>query len=269
MLKEITVKPPMITIVGAPGSGKTSLAGMFPSPVFIQAEDSEVVFEQWEQSVRPKFMPHIQRSNVERGILPKEQVMSQLRWLMTEEHDRKTLVIDTTSTMSTKFETQLCQMHGVDNVADACGGYHKGFIALSEWHREVREACDTIRKHKNMTIIFLSHLGINKIKSAPDADEYAVYSLDMHSALAKAYINEVDCVFYIKKRLAIEGAEKDRKGRITKYGKAIDTGERILITSGDGKFGYVEAKNRYSMPGEIELNLGENPVMQYIPYYNV
>ena len=39
-------QPPVITIVGMPGGGKTTLGGLFPDPVFIQAENSETIFEE-------------------------------------------------------------------------------------------------------------------------------------------------------------------------------------------------------------------------------
>ena len=51
-------KPPQITIVAAPGAGKTSLGALFPNPVFIQAEEGMSVFETWPEELRQLFSRH-------------------------------------------------------------------------------------------------------------------------------------------------------------------------------------------------------------------
>jgi len=48
----------------------------------------------------------------------------------------------------------------------------------------------------------------------------------------------------------------------------MQTGERVLITSGDGLLGYVSAKSRYPTPSEIPLPIGTNPLLPYIAFYN-
>ena len=40
-IKKATPQAPVITIVGFAGSGKSSLAGLFPNPIFIQAEERD------------------------------------------------------------------------------------------------------------------------------------------------------------------------------------------------------------------------------------
>ena len=44
-IKKATPQAPVITIVGFAGAGKSTLAGLFPSPIFIQAENATSVFE--------------------------------------------------------------------------------------------------------------------------------------------------------------------------------------------------------------------------------
>ena len=90
----------------------------------------------------------------------------------------------------------------------------------------------------------------------------------MHRKSAQVYVANSDAVIYIKQEEFITGAETNRKGQTTKYGRSMQTGQRVLVTSGDGLIGYVDAKNRYGMDNEIPLNLGENPILQYIKHFN-
>src|SRR5690606_1816720 len=257
MLQKPKKKAPMITIVAPPGVGKTTLGGLFPNPVFIQAEDAQTVFEGWAEDVQPDFMPRLPRARKEPVASPRAAIMEQLRWLITNDHDRQTLVIDSVTTLNTMFENELCVKYDVDNVADAAGGFHKGFIAVSEMHGEVRSACEVLRDRKGMAIVFLAHMGTHKVKFSPESDEYAVHSLEMNEKSVHNYVNQVDAVLYIRKETFVTGKEVNKKGQVTKYGKLMDTGNRFLITTGDGRVGYWNCKNRYSMPPELDLPLGE------------
>ena len=42
-------KPPMITIVGTPGTGKTTLGAMFPNALMVMSEDGASVFDSWDE----------------------------------------------------------------------------------------------------------------------------------------------------------------------------------------------------------------------------
>ena len=48
----------------------------------------------------------------------------------------------------------------------------------------------------------------------------------------------------------------------------MQTGERKLVTTGDGTVGYINAKNRYGMPAELDVPHGENPILSYIKFYS-
>lgn len=270
--KKPVSSPPIITVVGSPGTGKTSFAGTFPNSIFVQAEDASAVFEGWEEDVQPVLLPTLPKAAVDkagnltsstRGVL-----MDQLRELATAEHDFKTLVVDSVTALNVMLENEIAIRDGVGNVADAAGGYHKAYIEVAQWHADFMYACQVLAKRKNMAIVFLAHSGVQKIKNSPEeASEYTVYSLDMHQKSAAVYINNSDAVFYIKKEEFVTGGERNKKGQTTKYGRVMQTGERKLITTGDGLTGYVAAKSRYNMPAELDLPLGENPILQYIKHF--
>lgn len=265
-----TIKPPIITIIGSAGVGKNSLGGVFPNPVFIQAEDSETVFEGWDADVMPAFMPRLAKPklNQELQIVSiRQQVDDQFRWLATKEHDRKTVVFDTNTEYDKLLQIELLLKYNVDSIGEAAGGFQNGYNELAEWHGDLMTKAQALQR-RGMAVVFLGHQGVKKIKAAPDKDEYSVFSLDMHDKCASVYINRSDAVIYIRKETFVQGKETDKKGRTTKFGKLIDSGEREAVTSGDGQTGYMHAKNRYNMPPVIPLPIGENPLLQYIRYFN-
>jgi hypothetical protein len=266
-------KPPIITLVGLAGTGKTTLAAMFPNPVFIQAEESGAVFDSWPEESKPDLFPLLPTAKghpTKRGMLEvstREAIKAQIKHLIVDQHNYKTLIIDSASALHRMLEHELCVRDKVDNVADACGGFHKGYIALSDWHGEIMNGLNMLR-NRGMAVIILAHTGIQRLKNRPDEDDYTVYSLDMNDKSVPVYVNFSDAVIYIAKSEFVKGKETNNKGVVTKWGKIVQTGERKLITTGDGKIGFVHAKTRYNMPAEIPFNQGENPLLQYISFFN-
>lgn len=263
-------KPPMLTIVGSAGTGKSTMAGLTPNSVFIQCENAETVFESWDADVQPDFMPKIRRSNYSNPnnvVSAKAQILAQIRDLATEEHDFKNLNIDTVTSLNSLFEHEVCQMYNVDNVGDAAGGFFKGYKVVASMHAEVKNACDYLQTKRGMSVQFLAHTGTERMKNSPDCDEYSFYTLDMYKDSIPVYTNLVDGVYYLKKEGFVKDLEKTKKGQITKYGKMIQTGDRTLVTTGDGKIGYINAKSRYPLDAEIPVPHGENPLLTMIPYF--
>ena len=268
-VKKAIPQAPVITIVGFPGVGKSTLAALFPNPIFVQAENASTVFETWTEDRQPAFMPELPAANAKRQVKPSEILLAQLRELATEEHPFKTVVVDTITAMNTLFEGEVVEFdpNGASNIGEAAGGFHKGFLVAAGMHVKIRNACEHLRR-KGIAVVFLAHTGIVKMKNRPEAGEYTAYSIDMPEKARQIYIGSSDAVFYLKSRDFVMGHEENRKGQTTKYGRVTNTGERVLITSSDGTIGYVDAKNRYSMPEEIDVPKETNPILEMIPFFN-
>lgn len=271
--KKPSPKPPMITIVGSPGVGKTSLGALFPSAILLPTEDGTAVFENWSDDVQPAVLPRLpkaQKDEVGNMARSSRDTLNKIMdELLTTDHGYKTFVVDSISTLGKMFESEISLRDGVGNVAEASGGFHKGYTEVASWHADFIYKCEQLRAVKNMAIIFLAHIGVKRVRNRPDAEaDYSIFSLDMDNQALSNYVAHSDAVLYLVKEELVLGHQTNRRGQTTKYGRVTQTGERRLITTGDGKVGYVDAKNRYNMPGEIDVPFGTNPITQYIKFFN-
>lgn len=266
--KKSPPQAPIITIVGFPGVGKSSLAALFPNPIFIQAENASSVFETWDDEVKPVLIDQLPTSNKNRALKTSAIIREQLLEIATVEHNFKTLVIDSVTALNELFEREIVEFdsQGAQNIGEACGGFNKGYKQVAIMHAEVRRMCEHIRK-KGIAVVFLAHTGVQKIKNRPDGGEYVVFTIDMPLDSRSVYINHSDAVVYVKAEEFVTGTDTNKKGQVTKYGRITSTGNRIAITSSDGTIGYTDAKNRYDMPNELQVAKGENPLMQFIPFF--
>lgn len=268
----------MITLVGFPSAGKTTLAAMFPKPIFIQAEDSGTVFETWPEDRQPLLLKQLPEANPDYKISPKQVILDQLQEIYEADHDYKTLVIDTTTSLQALFENEIVRLENDEkSIQDCRGGFQKAYDVVAGYHKDIIQKCIKIRAKRDMTIIFLAHTDEYKRKNHPELpDQYTVYGMRMHKKSRDFYISESDAVIYIKQHESISGAQYDKQGKQIKQGRSKKSKNRTLITSSDGVVGFVDAKNRYFMPTEIDYQLDDiykpwettNPLFEYIPYFN-
>lgn len=231
------------TITGDAGLGKTSLAATFPKPIFIRAEDG---LQAIPTATRPDAFPLL--SNV-------DMLLEQLTALIKEDHDYKTLVIDSVTQLDNLFTNHIVDTDPKKprTIAQALGGYGAGFQALSSLHGRVRKAAGILNETKGMNIVFIAHSETETIE-LPDQDPYTRYNIRMQKKSVSHYTDNTDMVCYIKLETHTFG-EGDRK-------KAISDGTRMLVT-------YATAanisKNRFGIEENITFQKGINPFIGLIP----
>lgn len=236
-------RPPVITIVGEAGTGKSTLAATFPNPIFIRIEDG--VGRIHDAVPVPDVFPVVKTE---------EDLQAQLIWLLKEKHNYKTLVIDSVSALESLFtEAILAQDGRAKTLSTALGGYGAGFSALASRHRGIRKMCGILNERRGMAIVFISHADLETMR-LPDADDYQRHSLRLNAKSFPAYIDDVDLVGFVRLVSALRGENGDRK-------KVVSNGDRELICYATASS---VSKNGYGITDALDLVPGENPLLPYM-----
>ena len=237
-------RPVVVTLCGDSGMGKTTLAASFPKPIFIRAEDG---VQSIPENLRPDVFPIIYDA---------DELWNQLKGLMYEDHDYKTLVVDSITALERLFIADVIAKDNnkkITNIQQAAGGYGAGREAVAIMHQRLRKAAAILVDKKGMHIVFIGHVEIGT-QNLPDEDPFGKYGLRMHTKSEAPYVDDVDVVGFLKLETFTKG-DGDRK-------KAVSDGTRVLIT-------YATAanvsKNRYGITEPLIVEVGKNPLEDHIP----
>jgi hypothetical protein len=245
-------RPPIITIAGEMGMGKTSIP--WTDPIFICTEDG---LQSIPVERRPPSFPLANTRN---------QVADYLSMLIQEEHEYKTLVIDSISKLDAIVESELVKEDKNEpaSINQAYGGYGNGPKAVGAFHQRVRKACEILNTKKNMTIVFLSHAETETI-DLPLAEPYTRFTLRLGRRSIPPYTDDVDIVGMLRLQQYVRGVEKNKSDEVIKAGKVITDGTRVIKCTANASS---LSKNRYGIDQDIPLKLGANPLLDLIPYFN-
>jgi len=235
-------RPVLITVCGDSGLGKTTLACTFPKPIVIRAEDG---LQAIPVDRRPDAFP------VLTGV---DMLWDQLKGLMHEEHQYRTLVVDSVTALERMFSLHVVETDPKKprGIQQALGGYGAGRDAVAAMHARVRKAAGLLAEKRGMNTVFVAHADTSRVEP-PDDDAYMRYTLRLHEKSMPAYVDDVDVVGFLKLETFTTG-DGDKK-------KAISDGTRILITHATAAN---VSKNRYGITEPLTVETGINPLTAYI-----
>lgn len=236
-------RPVIVTILGDAGMGKTSLAASFPNPIFIRAEDG---LQAIPLETRPDALPLLSGA---------DDLWEQLQALITEEHNYKTLVIDSVTALERMFIQYVIDSDPKKpkSINQAMGGYGAGLSAVATMHQRVRKAAGILNERKGMHVVFIAHAETETVE-LPDQDAYTRYSLRLSKKSVAPYVDDTDVVGFIRLRTFTMG-DGERK-------KAISDGTRELVCHATASN---VSKNRYGIVEPLEVANGINPLTNLIP----
>jgi hypothetical protein len=227
-------EPILATIVGEGGMGKTTLAALWPAPIFIPIEDGSASLI-GNDSIA--MFPRPENPST-------DWVFDCLNKLAGGGHPFKTVVLDSITQLSTIIEAEIVSADPkAKSISQAMGGYGAGYAAMSRTHSRIRELAGTL-KSKGMNVVFLAH-AMSERCNPPDQPEYLKYTIRMHKDSVAHYSDNVDLVGFIKLKTFVS---EDKR--------ATTSGQRIITCYPNPAH---ISKNRYGIDKDLDFINGANP----------
>ncbi len=227
-LSKHTPKPPRIIIHGDAGLGKTTFGVSAPNPVVIQTEDG--------------------LGNLEATAFPLassyEDVIEALSSLYTEDHDYKTLVIDSLDWLEPLIWQRVCLDNKIETIEKLA--YGKGYVeAVYHW-RSFFDGITALRDAKGMTIIMTAHNEIKRVED-PTLPAFDRHDLKLHKRAAAVAEEFADVILFAASQT---NTVTEDAGFNQKRTRAVTTGQRVMHTVGQPAF---LAKSRFPLPPVLPL----------------
>tara|TARA_R100001443_G_scaffold27489_1_gene40694 strand:- start:295 stop:1059 length:765 start_codon:yes stop_codon:yes gene_type:complete len=217
-----TVPPVRVNVQGVDGIGKSTFGADAPSSIFIQAEDGL------------KFIDNVARFPV---IESWNQLLTQVKTLIEEPHDYKSVVLDTTDAASKFGEEFVCESNGWSGPQDKQAGYGAFYVAEENAWRKLLQGLNICFEDRGMNVILLSHVGDKTIVD-PTVGEYHAFQMRSNKKINSLIKDWVDFNLF---------ADYDKS---VNDGKPKSHGNRILYTKYAMGF---EAKSRLTIPSQLPL----------------
>lgn len=245
---QVSKTPLIITVCGDAGSGKTSLATTFPSP-FIIRTGGEAVPRDIENA--PDGLAPLGGKKTADGLWDDTELFDQLKALLQDPHDYKTLIIDSVTGLEAMFVANIidAQPARQKSMNAAGSGFGSAWDTVVAKHGRIRKAAEMLRERRGMNVVFIAHVEVDRV-DPPDGAAYSKYNLQLHKKTAPVYINNSDIVGFIKQEVFVMDD-----------GKAKTSDDRIMVV--DMTPANV-SKNRLGITGDITLQKGVNPFAEYL-----
>lgn len=232
-------KPPIMLVHGVGGVGKTTLGAATPAPIIVRTEDGLGSLDVPAFPLATTFA----------------EVMEAIGVLAGGSHEFETVVIDSVDWLEQLIWRQVATDSGNSNIEAI--GYGKGYVLALDYWREYLAALTYLRDNCKMGVFQIAHTLIKRF-DAPDTESYDRYLVKLHDKASALVTEHADIVLFANYRVHVT----ETKDGMQKRKRAVGSGDRIVFAT--ERPGWV-AKNRYSMPDQIEMDW--SAISQHIPYY--
>jgi len=216
-----------VVLYGPEGIGKSTFGAGAPNPIFLGTEDGTAQLDVASFPSPSKFA----------------DVLEAVASLANEEHEFKTLVLDTLDWLEPLIHAHVCKTNGKNSIE--AFGYGKGYVlALDEW-RKLLAAVGELRA-KGMNVVMLAHSRVKGYHN-PAGDDYDRYTMKLHEKAEQLVKEWADAVLFATYKVV---THEDERGKV----KAFGDGSRVAYTEHRPAW---DAKNRYGLPFEIPLEWSE------------
>ena len=220
--------PHLLLVFGIDGIGKSTFAAGADTALFIGAENGT---------------NNIDTSRVE-DIHTYEDVALALDYLIKNETEYKTIVIDSLDWLESLLYVHLLKKHNKEVVEDIGGGFGKYVnVILAEWKLLINKL-SVIRDIKKINVILIAHSQIKVFNDPLSLEPYERYVLKLQDKTSALFREFVDAVLFLNYETFVKKEKNMSKA------KAFSDGERYIFTQ---KTAAYDAKNRFGLPPKIKL----------------
>ena len=220
-------------IYGVGGIGKSTLASKAEKPIFLDIEGGLSCIE----------VPSIPLMNVNPPEAY-EKFIQTLAILYEEDHDYKTLVIDSLDWLERIVHAHTCKTKRIDDIATLDFG--RGYVAALGFMEQIINKLEKLRSKKKMNMILISHAAQVKVDN-PGEEERMKWNLQLHHKSTAKFFQWSDmCLFANYEVRTTKESASFGKQRIIAHGS-----ERILHTRDHANHA---AKNRLGLPDPMDMD---------------
>lgn len=157
-----------------------------------------------------------------------DEVMEAIGVLYREDHDYRTVVIDSASALEPIVWDHLCKRANVSGIEKVGGGYGKGYIEAADAFREIFDGLDALRSARNMASILIGHVKTKRFDD-PAGDSYDRYQFDVHDRVASLAYRWADSILFAGTKV-VTVKEEVGFNQQKKRGIDVSGGARFLFT---------------------------------------
>jgi hypothetical protein len=208
-----------MNIQGTDGIGKSTFGAGSIDPIFIQAEDGLSFIN------APRF-PQADTW---------AEMLEQIKSLVTEEHQYKTVVLDTTDAAAKLGEAYVCEQNGWSSAADPKAGYGAFYVAEENAWVHLLSGLNVLHTQKGMNVILLSHVASKAYKD-PELEPYDRWEMRCNKKVNSLIKDWVDFNLFanyetqlIKDGQKARGVSYGNRGLYTRFAAAYDAKSRLEL----------------------------------------
>lgn len=213
-------KAPRILLYGSEGVGKSTFAAGANKPLFIQTEDG---LNQIDCTRFPLAEDY-------------DTFNRYLDQAVYQDHDYKTIIIDSVDWLEKIIHQKLCNDSGVATIELACGGFGKGYTQTKVLFESVLKKLEAARQ-RGITVILIAHAKVDKFID-PECGQIDRFDSKLHDKTNSVIKEWADVILFATR---LFGANKGDTAK----------NERIVRTAGGPAY---VAKNRYNLPEVMPLD---------------